>query len=555
VKAGVYAWRLALSLVAGLALAFAFPNYNVPLLGWVSLAGLILAVAGARLREAALCGFLYGGTFSAFSLPWIYTVLRQYGPLPVWQAAGVFLLAVVQQALLYVLFAVVLTWAFARNARFSLLLAPFLWVAVELLRTRLPSIGFGWNLLGYTAAHSLALVQITAVTGIYGLSLLVAAYNALLGAAALAVWRLGRDRALRSREVKLLLAGSTVLVVVAAGGGYLVPTGQPTATAHLVQTNLAQSMEYPDNWDAVHAGDMSQLDEISIAAAQRRPGLIVWPEVPAPFSFQDTAFAKRAQRIAREANSDFLLGVIGWKADKGAPANAIKSPYNSAVLLGPDGRQEFQYDKMHLVPFTEYVPWRNFLWFAKDLTALVGDFHRGAEHSVGTFPGGRFGVFICYEAVFPDEVREFSRNGAGLLINISNDGWFGRSSAPAQHLEMSRVRAVENRRWLLRDTNNGFTAAIDPYGRVVASMPPDVRGELDAPYAIRQELTVYTRFGDWIAWLSVVFSAALLVACGGGRAKPGGKHLREAAGKEGQQNQNQKVRRAKNSKVRQGSAT
>ena len=133
---------------------------------------------------------------------------------------------------------------------------------------------------------------------------------------------------------------------------------------------------------------------------------------------------------------------------------------------------------------------------------------------MGELPGGRFSVFICYEATFPDAVRRFVQNRAELLINISNDGWFGRSSAPAQHLAMARVRAVENRRWLLRDTNNGFTVSVDPYGRIVASMAPDVRGELDAPYAFRDDTTLYTRWGDWVAEISVLMSVLLLIAAG-----------------------------------------
>ncbi len=143
---------------------------------------------------------------------------------------------------------------------------------------------------------------------------------------------------------------------------------------------------------------------------------------------------------------------------------------------------------------------------------LVGNFHSVTSHGVGKLPGGSFGVFICYEAIFPDHVRQFVRNGATLLINVSNDGWFGRSAAAAQHLAQARVRAVENRRWLLRDTNNGFTASIDPYGRVVASLPTDVRGELDAPYAFRGDATLYTRWGDWIAWLSILITALCMAA-------------------------------------------
>jgi apolipoprotein N-acyltransferase len=180
------------------------------------------------------------------------------------------------------------------------------------------------------------------------------------------------------------------------------------------------------------------------------------------------------------------------------------------VLLDPSGRRIYTYDKIHLVPFGEYVPLRRWLTFAGRLTADISDFTPGTAYSVGEIPGGSFGTFICYEAIFPGEVRRFAAAGAQLLITVSNDGWFGRSAAPIQHLMMVRVRAVESRRWLLRDTNNGFTAAIDPYGRIVAQLPTDIRGELDAPYDFRTDLTLYARFGDWFSWLCVLATAVLL---------------------------------------------
>jgi apolipoprotein N-acyltransferase len=238
-----------------------------------------------------------------------------------------------------------------------------------------------------------------------------------------------------------------------------------------------------------------------------RPSLIVWPEVPAPFSMQDPNFSQRALKIARDSASDFLVGIVDWKRDSAGKWGAS----NTATLLDPAGRRIFTYDKIHLVPFGEFVPYRRLLWFAGRLTADIGDFTPGSSYGVGKLPGGTFGVFICYEAIFPAQVRQYTLHGAQLLINVSNDGWFGRSSAPAQHLMMARVRAVENRRWLLRDTNNGFTASIDPYGRVIAELPTDVRTELDAPYGFRTGLSPYVRFGDWFAWVCVIVSLAILI--------------------------------------------
>jgi apolipoprotein N-acyltransferase len=293
---------------------------------------------------------------------------------------------------------------------------------------------------------------------------------------------------------------------VALIGPGFVPSAQPSRIAHLVQTDLPQSMEYPANWDVIHAPDMAELNSISIAAGQRDPGLVLWPEVPAPFSLREPDFARRVQEIARDSKSDFLVGVVGWHPE---PDGRL-APYNSAAMIDPEGRNEFQYDKIHLVPFSEYVPWRDFFWFAKNITGLVGEFHSGTRYAVGDLPGGRFSVFICYEAVFPGEIRRFVLNGANLLINLSNDGWFGRSAAAAQHLEMARVRAVEHRRWLLRDTNNGYTASVDPYGRIVARLPADVRGVLDAPYAFRSDTSIYTRWGDWLPWICALVSLFVL---------------------------------------------
>jgi apolipoprotein N-acyltransferase len=231
---------------------------------------------------------------------------------------------------------------------------------------------------------------------------------------------------------------------------------------------------------------------------------------------QDPAFAARATRIARESGVDLLVGVVDWKRNAQGQWDAS----NSVTLLDPLGRRTFTYDKIHLVPFGEYVPLRQWIKFAGRLTADIADFTPGTEYRVGSLPmvetyvpsaGAKFGVFICYEAIFPEEIRRFAKNGAELLINVSNDGWFGRSAAPEQHLMMSRVRAIESRRWMLRDTNNGYTAVVDPYGRIVASLAPDIRGQLDAPYDFRRDLTPYVRFGDWFSWLCVIVSIALLV--------------------------------------------
>jgi apolipoprotein N-acyltransferase len=494
-----FSWysRVLLAVASGAALALSFPNYNLPLLAWPAVGLLVLASYRARPAVAPLYGFLHGLVFYPLCLPWIDEVVHQYGNVGPGTSAGLLALIGVAGGIICAVFSWGVAIASRRSLWLTLALAPDLWVALEFARAHLPIIAFPWNLTGYAASGNIALVQLTTVTGIYGLSYVVAAFGALLAYAILS----GRQRAW-----KVVIGLTAALILVAAGGRYLVPSESPRFIAHLVQTNFAQSYDYPPNWMQVHAADLDELAQISVDAARRNPGLIVWPESPAPFSMQDADFAARAKQIARDSGVDFLVGAEDWKRD--ATGNWLAT--NSAVLLNPSGQRIFTYDKIRLVPFGEYVPLRRWLTFAGKLTADLGDFAPGSVYAVGSLPDGRFATYICYEAVFPDAVRRFTAGGAELLINISNDGWFGRSSAPAQHLMMARVRAVENRRWLLRDTNNGFTVSVDPYGRIAAQLAPDIRGELEAPYDFRNDLTVYSRFGDWWAWLCVLASIVLV---------------------------------------------
>ena len=204
-----------------------------------------------------------------------------------------------------------------------------------------------------------------------------------------------------------------------------------------------------------------------------------------------------------------LVGSLGSRNAAETPEQATQL-YNSGSLVSPEGEWVGRYDKMHLVPFGEYVPFKRVFGFAGGLTQEVGDFSPGTSRAP-LQAGGKLGVFICYESIFPDEIRQLAANGAQVFVNISNDGWYGDSGAYAQHLKQARMRAVENDRWLLRDTNTGVTASIDPYGRVVSSLPRKVRAALDAPYALTNVTTFYTRHGDWFAYLCAIISVAGLL--------------------------------------------
>ncbi len=497
-------WRLLAACGSGILLPFAFAPYNARILPWLGLVLLMQSLLGASARLAATCGLLHGLFFYGLTVRWVYDVMRLHGGLTPIYSAGALLALVLYLSIYSVIFSLLFAYISRRGMTLACITAPFLWVAVEFARTHAPILGFPWNLLGNAVWYHLGMLQMVTVTGIYGLSFLLAAYNALL------TWAL----VARSRKALTIWFASTLFILAAEyGGRQWVPVEQPREAAYLVQTNFPEAPSYPANWLDLHAGEMDELEKISVDAVRQGAAsapvgkLIVWPEVPAPFYFLDPKFAARAERIAQNSGAHFLSGVVEWRP---APDGRIL-PYNSAVMLDPTGRRVFQYDKIHLVPFGEYVPLRSWLKFAEHLVAEVGDYQPGSEYSVGQLPGGKFGVGICYEAIFPNEIRQFTANGAELLINISNDGWYGRSAAPDHLLAMARVRAVENRRWLLRGTNNGYTVAIDPYGREVATLDADIRGVLRAPFSFRSDRTVYSRYGDWFAWVCVIASLGFLL--------------------------------------------
>jgi apolipoprotein N-acyltransferase len=232
--------------------------------------------------------------------------------------------------------------------------------------------------------------------------------------------------------------------------------------------------------------------------------LIVWPESPAPFQTNDPVFREAITSLARQSQAWVVVGSIG--------VDNPQTVFNSASLVSPSGEWQGRYSKIHLVPFGEYVPFASVFSFASGLTQAVGNFTRGTSRAPLQAGERKLGIFICYESIFPDEVRQLVAQGAQVLLNISNDGWYGDSGAWAQHLNQARMRAVENNRWLLRDTNTGFTASIDPYGRVVAHLNRKTRAALAAPYALINGTTFYSEHGDWFACLCAIISLGALGA-------------------------------------------
>jgi apolipoprotein N-acyltransferase len=226
--------------------------------------------------------------------------------------------------------------------------------------------------------------------------------------------------------------------------------------------------------------------------------LIVWPESPASFTDTDPQFRSAMSALARTAHTPIIVGNVGFEPN--ADSKSGYSPYNRASFITADGTFAAHYDKMHLVPFGEYVPFKEIFFFAKNLLNEVGMFEPGKDRTVFKTGGHTYGVFICYESIFGDEMRQYAQQGADVLVNISNDGWYGNTSAAWQHLNMVRMRAIENHRWILRATNTGVTAAINPYGRVTAAAPRHQRTSIRVHFAYENYLTFYTRYGDLFAY-------------------------------------------------------
>ncbi len=532
------AWLLAL-LSAGLQI-LVFPLPNLYFLGWAALAPLLIALlrsrepdtlqllAGVRLLpakplQAFLLAYACGVLWYAGTCYWIFNTMRQYGGVGTVAAIGLLVLFCLYLGIYHGVFGLLISLLARRTdgvgpnpfSRRALLLAPFVWVAVELARTRIT--GFPWDLLGISQVDNIPLAHIVTVTGVYGLSFEIMVVNTALAAA----FVIRAERGQPGRRKPLLLATCVAFVVLQAGRLISPPPLPTDHTARLVQENVPvlQGVEWTKEY---FEGTLNDLSRISLNPAGQglsgsgsaptpasRPDLIVWPESPAPFYASDPAFRETVSNIARQSQTWVLAGSLGSRNAADSTGRTTQL-FNSGSLVSPSGEWVGRYDKMHLVPFGEYVPFKPVFGFAGGLTQEVGDFSPGTSRAP-LEAGSKLGVFICYESIFPDEVRRLAANGAEVFVNISNDGWYGDSGAYAQHLKQARMRAVENNRWLLRDTNTGVTASIDPYGRVVASIPRKIRAALDAPYALTSVTTFYTRHGDWFAYLCAIISAAGLL--------------------------------------------
>jgi apolipoprotein N-acyltransferase len=399
---------------------------------------------------------------------------------------------------------------------------PLLWTASEFLRSFLFT-GFPWALLGYSQYRHLALIQMADVLGVYGISALIAfSGTALFLLTAMLTGTRWQGQAVGRLPAYGGIAAAALLVAAALGYGSIrieqidrLAAAAPGLRTAVVQGNIEQS----EKWDpAFQAATIEKYLRLSLATRPQAPELIVWPESAAPFYFLAEGPPTRAvmQGVAA-AGTSFLIGAPSFEL-KGQKADY----FNSAYLVAP-GEILGKYDKAHLVPFGEYTPFKEYLPFLGKIVEHVGDFKAGPEGHTLALGGRRLGIQICYEVIFPELAAGQVRNGAALLITITNDAWYGQTAGPYQHFTLAAMRAVENRRALVRAANTGISGFVDPVGRVFDATPLEVEAAIVRPLPLLRAESVYTRHGDLFGWACLALALAAVVhGCRGRRSATSG---------------------------------
>lgn len=492
-------------MLSGLLLALSFPKFGHPALAWVALAPLMLALQRTPVRPAFTLGLTTGVVYFAGTLYWITRVMVVYGGLPTVVAALVNALLIAYLALYPAIFAMTVSRVAGAFGPRGLIVAPFVWVATELGRSYVIT-GFPWVLLGYSQVPVLPVAQLASITGVFGLSALVAAVSAALAYAGAVPVRDG----LRGRLAAVRPAVAMIVVVVGIGTwgsarvrrGDLTREGQPV-TVGLIQGNVDQA----DKWDTRRASGIFR-DYLAMTrrAIDEGAQVVLWPESSTPFFFEeDRPGAEMVRALARETKVPILVG--SDQIDRSTPPTRY---YNAAFLVRPDGSTGGVYRKMHLVPFGEYVPLKSLLFFLGPLVEAVSDFSAGDAAVLLPVRGHLMSTAICYEIVYPDLVRAAAK-GSELLTTITNDAWFGDTSAPYQHFAQASMRAIENGRYLVRSANTGISGIVDPYGRVRAQSALYQQAVVVGEARFVRVQTVYSRIGDVVAYASALLTLGVLL--------------------------------------------
>lgn len=468
-------------ILSGILLILIQPPLSVSPLAFLALLPLFSSISKKNLRASFVAGYVTGIVSFSGLIYWVVTAMNHYGGINIILSTVILLLFVLYLSLFTGLFGLICAWLERRFSVPVCISSPIVWTLLEYLRGALQT-GFPWSYLAHSQYNFLTLIQVVSITGSYFISFLIVAVNGVV----FMIWRRQKGRLAYASFIGILFLGTIIYGYISLQQKEV----RADKTAAIVQGNVRQDVK----WDEAFKNSTVRKHAQMTLEKSKNVDLIIWPETAMPFIFEQEINARQyVTWLPRELNADLLFGTISRDESQGFR--------NSALLAGKTGNLS-RYDKVHLVPFGEYTPLVSYIPFLKDLTAAGGDFTRGAGHIPLKSDVGLVGVLICYEGVFPAITYETVREGAQVLVNLTNDAWYDRTSAPYQHFAFYIFRAIETDRYILRAANTGISAVIDPKGRVLERTNIFTEEVLKGRFASKDTRTVYVRFGDYFIILA-----------------------------------------------------
>jgi apolipoprotein N-acyltransferase len=495
------------SLLSGILLVLSFPVFDLYAFAWIAFVPLLLSLWEKNPKETFVAGFLFGVTYFFGTLYWIYHSINHYGGVSFFTSICLVLLLCGYLSLYPALFSYLFSSVVKKTKLPAVFIVPVFWVVLEFLRSYALS-GFPWASIGYSQYTFLSLIQISDLTGIYGVSFLVLAFN---GAVVDILLLKKRIHKMPLFPLSYTVVGISILILIMIStfsyGKWRLDEKRPGKAfrVSIVQGNIEQDKK----WEPAYQNDVINIyTDLSKQAALASADLIVWPETAVPFFFEhDVTHTENIINMQKDLDAYLLLGSVMIR--ERSPEQNLLS--NSAILLDKKGKKTYEYDKIHLVPFGEYVPFRKLLFFIDKLVVGVGNYRAGKEYPKAETEFGRFGTLICYEIIFPGKVRKFYTDGGDFMVTITNDAWFGMTHGPHQHFSMAVFRAIENRKPVIRSANTGVSGFIDSSGKILATTPLFQRMVMNQTIQTDRTMTFYTKYGDLFSYFCMVISVIILI--------------------------------------------
>jgi apolipoprotein N-acyltransferase len=512
-----------LALGSGFLLFLSFPGAaGFWPLAWVALVPLLLAIRNISPGRAARLGLMTGMIHYVALLYWIVIVLGRYGNLPWWVSVPALLLLALYMSIYLAFFCALISHVWKQKEVLVIWVGPFLWVGLDFIRSFLFS-GFPWQDLAYSQYKALFLIQTADLIGHFGVTFNIVLVNCVT-TLLFVLWRDNRATSQSSLSVLMtfrirkawfygVLPTLCILLAVMTYNFLRyrqiseVIESSPKMKIGVVQGNIEQDQKWSPSMRFETIEIYSELSKQAMVQGNEPPDLLVWPETALPFLISDNPYLNKLKKELITKEKTWLLSGAPFhekvEGNKVGLKKEIRS-YNSAYLFTPEGEVGGRYDKQHLVPFGEYIPLSDYLPLPGPLVENIGNFSAGKSARPLSCQGAEIGVLICFESIFPKLARDLTSGGANLLVNITNDAWFGRSSAPWQHLSMTVFRAVENRRSLARSANTGVSTIIDPLGRMADTSPLFQPSYLVAEAPLLKEKTTFVSFGYYFGLLCLL---------------------------------------------------